>query len=129
MRKNKTVLAGAVIGACCVVAAWLSTSIHGGQNTYELRPQISVQEHRTDIVRVIDAYERLMDRYLNLTERQSAMVAADIENIAVRLDSIDGALAQLLARTARMEKAWDHAALNAFHTIVVFIPAFETASR
>ena len=105
MKTNKSLLAAAAAVVCCVIAVWFSTSIHGSQNTYELRPQVAIPEHKTDIVRVIDAYERLMERYLDLTERNSAMIGEDIQSIAVRLDSIDGRLAELSARTAQIERA------------------------
>lgn len=105
MKTNKSLLAAAAAVMCCVIAVCFSTSIHGSQSTYELRPQIAIPEHKTDIVRVIDAYERLMERYLDLTERNSAMIGTDIQNIAVRLDSIDGRLAELSTRTARIEIA------------------------
>ena len=46
-----------------------------------------------------------MERYLDLTERNSATVGDDIHNIAIRLDSIDDRLAELSARTAKIEGA------------------------
>ncbi|MEA3226047.1 MAG: hypothetical protein U9Q07_08860, partial [Planctomycetota bacterium] len=104
MRTNKKLLAVTAAITCCVIAVWFSTSIHGSQNTYELRPQIAIPEHKTDITRVIDAYERLMERYMDLTDRNSALISTDIESIAASLDSIDGRLAELSARTARIEK-------------------------
>lgn len=105
MKTNKSLLAAAAAVVCCVIAVWFSASIRGSQNTYELRPQVAIPEHKTDIVRVIDAYERLMERYLDLTERNSATIGADIQSIAVRLDSIDDRLAELSTRTARIEGA------------------------
>jgi len=106
MRTNKKLLAVAAVIVCCVIAVWFSKSIHGSQNTYELRPQITIPEHRTDITRVVDAYERLMERYMDLTERNSASMSTDIKSIAVSLDSINGRLAELSARTARIERAF-----------------------
>lgn len=105
MRTNKSLLAVIAAVACCVIAVWFSTSLRGSQNTYELRPQVAIPEHKTDIVRVIDAYERLMERYLDLTERNSSMIATDVQDIAARLDSIDATLQELSARTAGIEKA------------------------
>ena len=105
MKTKKRLLAVAAVIVCCAIAVWSSKSIHGSQNTYELRPQITIPEHRTDIVRVVDAYERLMERYMDLTERNSALMNADIKNIAASLDSIDGKLTELSARTARIERA------------------------
>ena len=105
MSTNKKLLAVAATIVCCIIAIWSSTSIQGGQNTYELRPQVAIPEHKTDITRVIDAYERLMERYMDLTDRNSALMNADIKSIAASLDSIDGKLTELSARTARIERA------------------------
>lgn len=105
MSTNKKLLAVAAAITCCVIAVWSSTSIHGSPNTYELQPQIAIPEHKTDIARVIDAYERLMERYMDLTDRNSALMSADIKSIAASLDSINGRLAELSARTARIEQA------------------------
>jgi hypothetical protein len=105
MKKSKNVLVITAAGVCCLVVVWLSTSIQGSQKTYELRPQISVPEYRTDAARAIDAYERLMDRYVDLTERNLFRVAGDMQGLAQRLDSIDDKLAELCARIADIEKA------------------------
>ncbi len=105
MRANKKLLAVTAAIVCCVITVWSSTSIHGSQRTYELRPQVAIPEHRTDITRVVDAYERLMERYMDLTDRNSALMSTDIRSIAASLDSIDGRLAELSARTARIEQA------------------------
>ena len=105
MRTKKRLLAviAAVVG--CLVVVWLSTSIQGGQKTYELEPRLSIPEYRTDTVRIMDAYERLMERYMALTESNSAMTGTDIKTALTKLDSIDGRLTELSARMARIEKA------------------------
>ena len=105
MSTNKKLLAVAVSAICCVIAVWSSTSIHGSPNTYELQPQIAIPEHRTDIARVIDAYERLMERYMDLTDRNSALIGSEITNIPATLESINAGLADLSARAARIERA------------------------
>jgi len=98
MKTNKNLLAVAAVAICCLIVVWLSTSIHGSQRTYELQPWISVPEYRTDAARAIDAYERLMDRYIDLTESNVSRLGTDIRDVVKRLDSID-------ARLARLEKA------------------------
>jgi len=105
MSTNKKLLAVTAATICCVIAVWSSTSIHGSPNTYELQPQITIPEHRTDITRVVDAYERLMERYMDLTDKNSALMSTDIKSIAASLDSINGRLAELSTRTARIERA------------------------
>jgi hypothetical protein len=89
----------------CSTAVWFSVSLYGGQKTYEVEPQITIPEYRTDAARAIDAYERLMERYMDLTERNLFSVGADVRDIVKRLDSIDGKLTDLSGRIARIEKA------------------------
>ena len=105
MRITKRLLAIAAAVTCCIILVCFSESIHGGQNTYEIRPQIELPEHRTDVARIIDAYERLMDRYMDLTDRNSALIGMDIKDIAATLDSINVKLHELSTRTARIERA------------------------
>jgi len=106
MTTNKNLLAVGVAVVCCITVVWFSTSIQGVPKTYELRPQISIPEYRTDAVRAIDAYERLMERYMDLTERNSTMIGTDIKEVMKKLDSINDKLTELSARIARIEKTF-----------------------
>ena len=101
--RNLLVVAAGLV--CCVVVVWLSTSIQGGEKTYEVRPQITLPEYRTDAARVIDAYERLMDRYMGLTERNLTGFGTGLKGVVKKLDSIDAKLTVLSARMARIERA------------------------
>jgi len=105
MRISRNLLAIAVAVVCCSVLIWLSTSIHGSQKTYEVQPYITVPEYRTDAARAIDAYERLMERYMDLTERNLLTVGTDTRDIIKKLDSIDDKVTQLSSRIAGIEKA------------------------
>ncbi len=91
--------------ACCLIVIWLSTSIEGSQKTYEVEPQITNLQYRTDAARAIDAYERLMERYMSLTERNLFSLGTDIRDVIRKMDSIDDKLTQLCTRIARLEKA------------------------
>lgn len=107
MKTNKNlwvVAAGLVV---CVVVVWFSTSIHGRERTYEVRPEIAIPEYRTDTARAIDAYERLMERYMDMTEcwRNLTGIGMDVKNVAKKLDSIDVKLTDLCTRITRIEKA------------------------
>ncbi len=106
MITNKNLLAVGVVVVCCITVVWFSTSIQGGLKTYELRPQISLPEYKTDAVRAIDASERLMERYMDLTERNSTMIGTDIKEVMKKLDSINDKLTELSARIARIEKTF-----------------------
>jgi hypothetical protein len=105
MRTKKRLLAVIAVLVGCLAVGWFSTSIQGGQKTYELKPQLSIPEYKTDTVRIMDAYERLMERYMNLTESNSAMVGVDLKTTLAKLDSIDARLVELCARMTRIEAA------------------------
>ncbi len=106
MTTNKNLLAIGAVVVCCLTVVWFSTSIQGDPKTYELRPHIAVPEYRTDAVRAIDAYERLMERYMDLTERNSIRISADLKEVIKKLYSIDNKLTELSARIARIERTF-----------------------
>jgi hypothetical protein len=103
MSKNVLAVAAAVV--ICVVAVWFSTSIQGSQKTYELEPRLTIPTYKTDVARVVDAYERLMERYMDLTDRNLAGISTELKAAAKKLDSIDSKLTELSTRTVRIEKA------------------------
>jgi hypothetical protein len=105
MKTNRNLFAAAVIVISCIVIVWLSVSIKGSPKKYEIQPHITVPEYKTDAARAIDAYERLMDRYMDLTERSIFRVDTDIRDVAEKLDSIDDKLTRLSTRIAGIEKA------------------------
>ena len=105
MKTDRNTLAILVVIIACSVLVWLSASIQGSQKTYEIEPHLTIPEYKTDLARVMDAYERLMERYMDLTERNQSTVGMDLKYVVTTLDSIDGQLAGLSARIARIETA------------------------
>ena len=97
-----SVAAGLIV---CVVVVWYSGVIEGYEKRYEIRPEIRLPEHRTDAARAIDAYERLMERYMTLSERNFAGINGNLLGVTKKLDSIDGKLTDISVRMARIEKA------------------------
>jgi archaellum component FlaC len=79
-------------------------SLYGGQKTYEVESQITIPEYRTDAARAIDAYERLMERHMDLTEGNFTRIGVDLRDVAKKLDSINSKLTELSTRIARIEK-------------------------
>lgn len=104
MSVNKKLLAVGAAVACCLALAWFCRPIQGVAKTYEIHPHV-IPEYRTDAARAIDAYERLMDRHMDLTEKNLLRIGTDVQGIAEKLDSIDNKLKGLSARLARIEKA------------------------
>ena len=105
MKTSKSLWIVAAVVGCVVIAITFSRSLQGSQNTYELRPNLSIPEYKSDTVRVVDAYERLMDRYMDLTGSHLSTVGMDLRNVVTRLDSIDDRLIALDKRLARIEQA------------------------
>ncbi len=68
--KTRNLLTVATGLVACMLVVWFSKSIQGSPKTYEVHPQINLPEYGIDAYSAIDAYERLMDRYIGLTERQ-----------------------------------------------------------
>ena len=105
MRTKKglfSVAAGLIV---CVGLVWYSGVIVGYERTYEIRPEIRLPEHRSDAARAIDAYERLMERYMSLSEWNLNGINANLRTVMTKLDLIDGKLGGLSERIARIEKA------------------------
>jgi len=108
MRTSRNLWAVAAAIACCLVGLWFLSAtggIQGSQKTYEVKPSLTIPEYRTDAARAIDAYERLMERYMDLTEENLFMVGTDVREVVKKLDSINDKLTQLSAAIARIEKA------------------------
>jgi hypothetical protein len=106
MITNKNLLAAAAVILCCITVIWFSTITKGSPTTYEVRPRISLPEYKTDTVHAIDAYEKLMERYMNLTERNSIRIDSDLKEVIKRLDSINYKLSELSFRIAKIEKTF-----------------------
>ncbi len=105
MKQNRALLLISIAFVVGIIVIWSVTSIQGGQRTYEVQPQITMPEYRTDAVRALDAYERLMNRYMDMVDRNLSNIDRDINSTAEKIDSIDVRLTELCERTARIEKA------------------------
>ncbi len=105
MKSNRNLLVIAAAIICCGVIVWFSVSIQGSQQKYEIQPHITIPESKTDATRAIDAYERLMERYMDLTEKSLFKTGTDIQEVAKKLKSIDDKLTKLSTRIAGIEKA------------------------
>ena len=118
MINNKTLLTTGAIIICGITVIWLSAKTHGNPTTYELQPWISVPQYKTDAVRAIDAYERLMERYMDMTENSSLRTNKDLKEVIKKLDSLDVKLTKLSHRIARIEKTFGIEETNPFEDTV-----------
>ena len=105
MRRNRKLLVVGAGFAACVIMVWFCTLSQGSEKKYEVRPYITVPEYRTDTARAIDAYERLMERFMTLAEKNLGRIDTDVQGITKQLNSINRKLTELSTRMARIEKA------------------------
>jgi hypothetical protein len=105
MNSNKRFNLVVAFAVVCIAAFWLSTSVGQSSRSYEVETQVyTTPEYRTDAARAIDAYERVMQRHMDMTQQNLADVLGYVNAIAVRLDAIDARLAKLDERMERIER-------------------------
>ena len=78
--------------------------VWGSQRRYEIRPEITLPEYKTDIQRVVDAYEQLMGNYITLTESYLSGTRTEIGNLTRKLDSIDRKITELSIQVESIQK-------------------------
>jgi hypothetical protein len=105
MKQNRYLLVMGAVIVVCLIAAAVSTAIPDNGRKYEVDTVVGVPEYKTDAARAIDAYERLMDRYMNLSEKIFSKMGGDSQAVATKLDSLDSRLADISTRLTRIEKA------------------------
>jgi len=105
MRTNRNLLIVAAVVICSVLSVWFSTSIQGGSKTYEIQPQITIPEYRTDAARAIGSYERMMELYIGLADGNLGKINSNVQDILRKMESIDSKLTDLSSRIERIEKS------------------------
>jgi hypothetical protein len=106
MKSKRNLLIACVVVIVCLATAQFALSLqdrhYSAGNNYQVEPEITTPEYQTDTGRVINAYERLMDKYMDLAEEH---IAADCQSSSQKLESIDAKLTDLSARLSSIEKA------------------------
>ena len=90
-----------IIGLVVLLASATGVESGGKRHTYEVRNSITTPQYRSDAARAIDAYERLMDRYMSLTENNLIAAQAEGRDVAYRLTRLESSL-------ERIEQKLDH---------------------
>ena len=103
--KVKSYGAGVLFILFIGVLVWFAGSLRGEQNhDYDVRPEISVPEYKTDAARAIEAYEKMMNRYMDLTESQFKNVSLDNQKTFEKLLEIQTEIARIDMRLERIEQ-------------------------
>jgi peptidoglycan hydrolase CwlO-like protein len=103
MNKHKRLIVAVAVvlgfGAMC----WLSSSNAAEISTKEY--EISVPAMKTDMQRMVEAYERLSDQYLSLVQNQLNNMSANNRDVLTRLDRIERKLDELSGKVAALQAA------------------------
>jgi len=105
MKQNRYLLVTGAVAVICLIAAAVSTAIPDNGKKYEVDTVVDIPAYQTDAARAIDAYERLMERYMNLSEKLLSQVSSDRQAVSTKLDSLDSKLADISTRLTRIENA------------------------
>jgi hypothetical protein len=105
MKQNKYLPAMGAVTVVCLIAAAVSTAIPGNGKKYDIDTVVDIPGYQTDAARAIDAYERMMDRYMDLSEKLLSKMSGDSQTVSTKLDSLDSRLADISTRLARIEGA------------------------
>ncbi len=101
----------------CVVLLWALTGAQGAKGkTYEIHPQIPESVFKSDSVKALEAYERMVDRVLAINSRQLDSMEISIKSMSTQLNRVEMKLDMLLNRTLLIENALGISNLNAKNT-------------
>jgi peptidoglycan hydrolase CwlO-like protein len=103
-KQNAGLLGICVFLIVCLSVVFLPTSLQGSEKRHEVPSEITLPESKTDISRVIDAYERLMDNYMRLMESNLTGIRSDVREVTQKLDSIDHKISELSSQLERVQK-------------------------
>ena len=105
MKTKRYLLVTSAVTVICLIAAAVSTAIPDNGKKYEVDTVVDVPGYKTDAARAIDAYERMMDRYMDLSEKLLSKMSGDSQTVSTKLDSLDSRLADISTRLTRIENA------------------------
>lgn len=103
-KKIKSYGAGVLFVIFIGVLIWFAGSLNGSQD-YDVRPEISIPEYKSDAARAIDAYEKVMNRYMDLSESNFKNIELDNRKIFEKLLEIQTDISRIDMRLERIEKA------------------------
>ena len=106
MKAKKNLFGIGLLVLVVVILTGGAMSLFGAEDkTYEIHPEVALGPYQTDTMRIMDAYERLMDRYMNLVEVNLQEMSRGNQGALKKLESIEAKLDALGMRMGRIEKA------------------------
>jgi hypothetical protein len=102
--KIKSYGAGVLFVIFVGILIWFAGSLNGSQN-YDVKPEIAIPEYKSDAARAINAYEKVMNRYMDLSESNFKNIGLDNRKTFEKLLEIQTDIARIDMRLERIEKA------------------------
>ncbi|MBW8017033.1 MAG: hypothetical protein FVQ82_12680 [Planctomycetes bacterium] len=103
--KTFITLTGMCLATLAAFFFYPSQSKAGSVNKFKIQPNLSVEAHKSDAVRVSESYEWIMARYIGSVENRVAKTERGIEKVSAKLDTIDGKIDDIARRLTAIEKA------------------------
>jgi hypothetical protein len=105
MKVKKNLFGIGLFVLCVVMIASGAMTLFGAEDkTYEIHPEIAMGPYQTETMHVMGAYERLMERYMNLVEGNLRDMSQGNKAAVKKLESIEKKLDALGVRMGRIEK-------------------------
>ena len=108
MKTKKRMLRIGLVAVLAVAAIFLlaGQTTTAGEKTYKINAgQHSVRGYTSEVDRVMESYEKLMNRYMDMVDSNMKGISYDTKKILSDLGSIDKKINTLDGRIARIEKA------------------------
>ena len=105
MKVKKNLFGTGLLALCVVMIAGGAMTLFGAEDkTYEIHPEIAMGPYQSETMHVMGAYERLMERYMNLVEGNLRDMSQGNQAALKKLESIEAKLDALSWRMSRIEK-------------------------
>ena len=106
MKSKKNLFGIVTFVLVVVILTGGAMSLFGAEDkTYEIHPEIAVGPYQSETIRIMNAYERLMDRYMNMVEVNLKDMSRGNQATVKKLESIEAKLDAMSIRMGRIEKA------------------------
>ena len=105
MLQTRTTLFTVVVALFILVTAMGGPEVLDAQSRVEVRPTVTTPQYQSDAARAISAYERLMERYMNLTEANLIGMQVENRDMAHRMMQLEATLARIELKIDRLSLA------------------------
>ena len=102
MNKIFIIIVVLLLSVLCFAPAVENKRPSEGKTTYEIDAGV-VGEYKTDASRAIEAYERLMDKYMSLNETYLVNLSRDVSVLSAKVDALSQQLSQISEKLDRMQ--------------------------